>query len=144
MYTINSNSTIYIWYTVNYFIIPVFAIFNTAIVLENNLLNHLNWNLFLGIFLGLLLGKPIGITLFSYLACKLKIAELPSNININKIFMVSILGGIGFTMSIFISLLAFKETFLIEESKLVVLVASTLAGVIGFIALKFSFKLYKE
>ena len=129
---------------VNYFIIPVFAIFNTAIVLENNLLNNLNWNLFLGIFLGLLLGKPIGITLFSYLACKLKIAELPSNININKIFVVSILGGIGFTMSIFISLLAFKETFLIEESKLVVLIASTLAGVIGFIALKLSFKLYKE
>jgi NhaA family Na+:H+ antiporter len=74
------------------------------------------------------------------MACKLKIAELPKQIEIEKIFWVSILGGIGFTMSIFISLVAFKETYLIEQSKLIVLIASSFAAVFGFVMLKIKFR----
>jgi len=125
---------------VNYFIIPLFALFNTAIVLECDIINHFDLNLFAGIFIALVVGKPIGITLFSWMACKLKIAELPKQIEIEKIFWVSILGGIGFTMSIFISLLAFKETYLIEQSKLIVLIASSFAAVLGFVMLKIKFR----
>jgi NhaA family Na+:H+ antiporter len=125
---------------VNYFIIPLFALFNTAIVLECDIINHFDLNLFAGIFLALVVGKPIGITLFSWMACKLKLAELPKQIEIEKIFWVSILGGIGFTMSIFISLLAFKETYLIEQSKLIVLIASSFAAVLGFVMLKIKFR----
>ena len=125
---------------VNYFVIPLFALFNTAIVVKSDIINHFDVQLFAGIFLALVIGKPIGITLFSWMACKLKLAELPKQIEIEKVFWVSILGGIGFTMSIFISLLAFKETYLIEQSKLIVLIASSFAAVFGFVMLKIKFR----
>jgi NhaA family Na+:H+ antiporter len=126
---------------VNYIIIPAFAIINTAIVLAPSTISNFNLKLFLGVFLGLVIGKPTGITLFSYLACKLKIAELPPSITIKKLFITSILGGIGFTMSIFISLLAFSNHNLIEQSKLAILIASGCAGIVGFVALKIMFKI---
>jgi len=125
---------------VNYLIVPIFAIFNTAIVVDTEIINAFNLNLFLGIFIGLVIGKPIGITIFSYIACKLKIAELPTGSKISELFLVSILGGIGFTMSIFISLLAFNETFLIEQAKVAVLLASFIACLIGYVSLKMVFK----
>ena len=85
----------------------------------------------LGIMAGLLLGKPIGILLFTFLAVKLKIASLPEGVNWNLIIGASILAGIGFTMSIFISMLAYTDEYIINISKLSVLIASGLAAIIG-------------
>lgn len=126
--------------SVNYFIMPLFAIMNTVIVLSGIGFSNINYQLFFGIFVGLVLGKPIGITLFSFIACKLNMANLPNETNIFELFLVSILGGIGFTMSIFISLLAFNDVSLIEQAKLSVLLASFFAGIVGFLVLFFYFK----
>jgi NhaA family Na+:H+ antiporter len=114
--------------------VPLFAIVNTAIII-NMKTGIFDTKLFAGIFLGLFIGKPLGITLFSYMATKLKLAILPSNANFKSLFLVSILGGIGFTMSIFISLLAFTDVILIEQSKLYVLLGSAAAIIVGAFAL---------
>ena len=94
---------------VAYFILPVFALANTAIIINSDWHFALTNNYTLGIALGLIVGKPIGIALFSYLAVKLKVCNLPEDINWKAIFGVGFLGGIGFTMSIFITLLAFSD-----------------------------------
>jgi len=124
---------------VNIFIVPLFAIFNTAIVLNASLLNNFDYNLLLGICLALVIGKPIGILLFSYFACKFNLAQLPENININKLLYVSFLGGIGFIMSIFISNIAYTDLLLVEQAKVAVLAASFLAIVLSIIILKLKF-----
>jgi NhaA family Na+:H+ antiporter len=94
----------------------------------------------LGIALGLIVGKPIGIWLFSFLAVKLKISELPEDLNWKSIFGVSFLGGIGFTMSIFITLLAFSDGEHIDNAKIMILVSSLIAGIIGLVYLKINLK----
>jgi NhaA family Na+:H+ antiporter len=121
---------------VAFFILPVFALANTAILLNSDWHYALSHNYTLGIALGLLLGKPIGITIFSYLAVKLRICKLPEDINWKGVIGVGFLGGIGFTMSIFITLLAFSDTEHIDNSKIMILVSSLIAGAIGFIYLK--------
>jgi NhaA family Na+:H+ antiporter len=94
----------------------------------------------LGIALGLIVGKPVGIWLFSFLAVKLKISQLPSDLNWKSIFGVSFLGGIGFTMSIFITLLAFSDAEHINNAKIMILVSSLLAAIFGLLYLKASLK----
>jgi NhaA family Na+:H+ antiporter len=94
----------------------------------------------IGIALGLLVGKPIGIWLFSYLSVKFKISELPTDLNWKSILGVSFLGGIGFTMSIFITLLAFSDGEHIDNSKIMILISSLIAGIIGLIFLKSTIK----
>jgi NhaA family Na+:H+ antiporter len=88
----------------------------------------------MGIFFGLLIGKPIGISLFSYLAVKLGIAERPSGASWLMLIAVACLGGIGFTMSIFVDNLAFdkltQQTF-IDMGKIAILMASTTAAIVG-------------
>ncbi len=121
---------------VAFFILPVFALANTAILINSDWHYALSHNYTLGIALGLLLGKPIGITIFSYLAVKLRICKLPEDINWKAVIGVGFLGGIGFTMSIFITLLAFSDTEHIDNSKIMILVTSLIAGAIGFIYLK--------
>jgi NhaA family Na+:H+ antiporter len=121
---------------VAFFILPVFALANTAILINSDWHYALSHNYTLGIALGLLLGKPIGITIFSYLAVKLRICKLPEDINWKGVIGVGFLGGIGFTMSIFITLLAFSDTEHIDNSKIMILVSSLIAGAIGFIYLK--------
>lgn len=121
---------------VAYFILPVFALANTAILFNSNWEVGLTNNYTIGIALGLLIGKPIGISLFSYLAVKLKICSLPRDINWKSIIGVGFLGGIGFTMSIFITLLAYNEIEQIDNSKIMILLSSLLAAIIGFIFLK--------
>ena len=90
----------------------------------------------MGIFFGLLIGKVMGIFGLSYLAVKTKMATLSSELNWKHIFGISILGGIGFTMSIFITNLAFNDPEVIVASKVSILLASAVAAILGLIYLK--------
>ena len=121
---------------VAFFILPIFALANTAIKINADWHYALTHNYTLGIALGLILGKPIGIALFSYLSVKLKICSLPDEINWKAVIGVGFLGGIGFTMSIFITLLAFSDNEHIDNSKIMILVSSLIAGLFGYLFLK--------
>lgn len=121
---------------VAYFILPLFALANTAIIINSGWENALTEKYCLGIALGLILGKPLGIWLFSYLSVKLKICQLPDELNWKSILSVGFLGGIGFTMSIFITLLAFTNEIHINNSKIIIILSSLIAGFIGFFTLK--------
>lgn len=123
---------------VNKFIMPLFALANTAIVLEPEVFSQLTGNQSIGIFLGLLLGKPIGIVLFIWLAVKLKLSSLPAFIRFRHLTGLGFLGGIGFTMAIFISMLAFEDPLLIAVSKVSILLASLVAGLTGYFILRSS------
>ena len=120
---------------VAFIILPVFALANTAIVLNINNENMLP-PYAIGIILGLVAGKPLGITLFSYMAVKLKLAELTKGLTWSTILGAGMLGGIGFTMSIFVTLLAFTDAEVINNSKLYIIIASLTAGILGLITLK--------
>lgn len=121
---------------VNFLIMPIFALANTNIKFEGEMIAGLTTPLGLGIILGLFLGKPIGITLISWIAVKLKISSLPDKAAWMQIVGVGFLAGIGFTMSIFISVLSFTgQTLLLSEAKFSVLVASILSGVAGSLLL---------
>lgn len=123
-------------FPIAFIILPVFALANTAIVISSDWHLGLTEHYTLGIALGLILGKPIGIALFSFLSVKLKICKLPEDINWKAVIGVGFLGGIGFTMSIFITLLAFSDSEHINNSKIMILISSLIAGLIGFIYLK--------
>jgi Na+:H+ antiporter, NhaA family len=125
---------------VAFFILPVFAMANTALVLGGDLGQILTYNYSLGIALGLVVGKPLGIFVLTFVAVSLGICKLPDGLNWKSVIGVGFLGGIGFTMSIFITLLAFNNEDIINNSKLVILISSLLAGLIGFIALKIILK----
>ncbi|WP_228852094.1 Na+/H+ antiporter NhaA [Aegicerativicinus sediminis] len=125
---------------VAFFILPIFALANTAIILSGSVGEIFTEPYGLGIALGLILGKPIGVFLFAFLAISLKLCKLPEDMNWKSIIGVGFLGGIGFTMSIFITLLAFEDDALINNTKLVILISSLLAGLIGFLVLKLTFK----
>lgn len=127
-------------YPVPFVILPIFALANTAIKMDGNWGDVFSHNYSLGIILGLVLGKPLGITLFTFLSVKLKICTLPSGIKWKEIFGVGILAGIGFTMSIFVTLLAFDDTHIQNNAKLIILFASLIAGTIGYIWLNIAFK----
>ena len=124
---------------VTFIVMPLFAFANAGVVLTGFSLESFN-SLTLNISLSLFFGKIIGIFLFTYLTIKLKIAELPRDINWSSIFGISILGGIGFTMSIFISTLAYSNIILINQAKLGILVGSFFAALVGFIYLRISLK----
>lgn len=122
---------------VNFLIIPLFALANTAIHLPAEWKSEILSFNSLGISAGLLLGKPLGIYLFSTLGISLGIASLPEGMNTTKLIGLGMLAGIGFTMSIFISNLAFStDPEMVQSSKVAVLVASALAAVLGWIVLK--------
>jgi NhaA family Na+:H+ antiporter len=121
---------------VAFIIVPLFAFANTGIIISGNFNEILLNNNSLGIMAGLVLGKPIGILLFCLLAVKTRMARLPEGINWLKLAAAGTLAGIGFTMSIFITLLAFDSTDMIQHSKIAILVSSLIAGVLGFLLLK--------
>ncbi|MFZ1791758.1 MAG: Na+/H+ antiporter NhaA [Saprospiraceae bacterium] len=125
---------------VAFFILPVFAMANTAIFLSGDISQILTENYSLGIGLGLMLGKPIGIFLLTYLAVGLGFCKLPNDLQWKSIFGVGLLGGIGFTMSIFVTLLAFDNEAIINNSKLVILMSSMVAGLLGFVTLRLTLK----
>ena len=122
-----------------FFIMPLFAFANTGIVFKDIQIITLFSNpLTIGIFFGLFIGKSAGITLFTYIALKLKIAKLSSKVSFLQIIGIGFLSGIGFTMSIFITELAFHGDYLVNISKISILTASTLSGIIGYIILSIS------
>lgn len=121
---------------VNFFIMPLFALANTSIVLDSTFAASLSSSYSIGIMLGLFLGKPIGVLISTWILIKSKIAEFPDEAKWSQITGVGFLAGIGFTMSIFITTLAFTDFSVIERAKLSILIASLLSGVIGFIILK--------
>ena len=122
---------------VAFMILPVFALCNTGIVLGADSLLTLSNPNEIGILSGLLIGKPLGITLLSFVGVSLGICRLPLDLNWRHVFGAGLLGGIGFTMSIFITNLAFAENAkLINGSKMAILLASLIAGTAGFIWLK--------
>lgn len=120
---------------VNYVIMPLFAIVNTNIVLEPGMLTGLSDKSSMGIMLGLILGKPLGITLTAWIIVKLGWGELPQHANWSHLIGIGLLGGIGFTMSIFIALLSFNDPSVTSYAKFAILVASTLSGVLGLLVL---------
>jgi Na+:H+ antiporter, NhaA family len=124
---------------VSFVILPLFALANTAIIINLDMETHIQ-TYALGILLGLMVGKPIGISLFSYLAVRFKMAKLPDDISWKHIVGAGILGGIGFTMSIFITLLAFDSDKVINDAKLYIIIASAISGIIGLLFLKIALK----
>jgi len=121
---------------VAFIIVPIFAFANTGIIFSGNLADTLTTNNSLGIIAGLLIGKPLGILLLCFIAIKLRLAKLPEEVNWMQLAGAGVLAGIGFTMSIFITLLAFEEVALIQQSKIAILFSSLFAGVIGFLLVK--------
>jgi NhaA family Na+:H+ antiporter len=122
------------FHTPVYFIImPIFALANTAIVLPEAGLGALNNSFSWGIMAGLFLGKPLGISLACYWMIKQKWATLPSKTNWHQLIGAGILAGIGFTMSIFISMLAFKDTATQDIAKIAVLISSILSMIVGYL-----------
>ena len=121
---------------VAFVILPVFALANTCIALGADWFHGLSGSNSLGIIAGLVFGKPLGIFLFSFLAVKLGVGLLPAELKWKNIFGVGMLGGIGFTMSIFITLLAYNDPNVIDSSKIAILLASVIAGTLGLLALK--------
>lgn len=125
---------------VAFFILPLFALANTGIMFSGSFKEAVINRNSLGIMAGLVLGKPVGILLTLLVAVRLRLIKLPESINWKHITGAGILAGIGFTMSIFITLLAFDDADLIADSKIAVLLASLVAGVAGFVFLKFAVK----
>ncbi len=123
---------------VAYIILPLFAISNTGILINYDNLSSLSSSNSLGIIFGLMFGKPFGILVFSLLAISLKVCQYPKATNWKHIFGAGMLGGIGFTMSIFITNLAFTDVLIIQYSIIAVLLGSLLSGVFGLIFLKFN------
>jgi NhaA family Na+:H+ antiporter len=121
---------------VAFFILPLFALANTCIAIPSGWQSGLLEVGSIGIILGLAIGKPLGIWLFSFVAAKSKLCVLPNGISWKKLIGVGFLGGIGFTMSIFITLLAYDDSTHINNSKIAILLASSLAGIIGFVLLR--------
>ncbi|MBV4355748.1 Na+/H+ antiporter NhaA [Pinibacter aurantiacus] len=122
---------------VNFAILPLFALANTAIVIPGNFIANLNTTLSWGVMLGLFLGKPLGIIILSFIAVKLKLGEMPSGTSWGQMAGIGLLAGIGFTMSIFITMLAFDTQEFQDISKIAVLIGSLAAILCGFVVLYF-------
>jgi NhaA family Na+:H+ antiporter len=122
---------------VSFLVLPLFALANAGVEFSAGgfgdlLRSHVAW----GVFFGLIVGKPLGILAFSWLAVKAGIASLPHHVNWRLVSAVGMLAGIGFTVSIFISSLAFDNPALLTDAKAAVLGASLIAGIVGYVALR--------
>lgn len=123
---------------VNFLIMPVFALANTAIIFPRELGHIIHSPVAYGIVAGLVLGKPVGIGLFSFLAVKLKIGSLPTGAGWKQLWAVGMVAGIGFTMSIFIATLAYREVEIQIISKIAIIVASVVSGIAGYCYLRWT------
>lgn len=139
-FSISSKLQHFLHKPVSFLILPLFAIANTAIAIDSSALSGVISTDGIGIFLGLVVGKPLGIWLFSFLGVGLGLCSLPNDLRWNNIVGAGFLGGIGFTMSIFITILAFDDIHIINNSKIAILIASVVAGTIGFTMLKKNLK----
>jgi len=118
---------------VAFIVLPLFALANTCIPLAGSIRDGLSQSYSLGIISGLAIGKPLGIWLFSFIAVTVGLCTLPDGLNWKRITGAGFLGGIGFTMSVFITLLAFKDTDIVNNSKIAILAASLISGITGFL-----------
>jgi len=116
---------------VNFFILPIFALANTAIPIQAGLTETLQHPINYGIMAGLVIGKPLGIVLFSYLLIQLKWGKLPAYVSWKQMSGIGMLAGIGFTMSIFIATLAFSDVYAQDLAKVSILLASLLSVMVG-------------
>lgn len=125
---------------VAFFILPLFALANTCIAIGNDWQSSLGHSNSIGIIAGLVIGKPLGIWFLSYIGVGLGLCALPKGLKWINLIGAGLLGGIGFTMSIFITLLAFEDSDVINNSKIAILIASLIAGILGFTTLKLTLK----
>ena len=121
----------------SFLVLPLFALANAGVEFSSGgfgelLRSHVAW----GVLFGLILGKPLGIFAFSWAAVKTGIASLPHHVNWRQVTAVGMLAGIGFTVSIFISSLAFDNPALLTDAKTAVLGASLVAGIVGYVGLR--------
>jgi len=124
---------------VSYIIMPIFALANAGVVISFDGLEGSS-HIVVNIALALILGNTIGILLMSFIGIKLKLADLPKNVNFRQLIGVSFLGGLGFTMSLFIANLAYTEENLISASKMGIILGSLVAGILGYIILRSTLK----
>jgi Na+:H+ antiporter, NhaA family len=114
-----------------YFIMPIFAFANAGVILGGPII-PLTWS----IGISMVLGKAIGIWLAAYMAVKFKLAQLPANVNFNQLLGIAFLGGLGFTMALFITDLAYKDMILVNGAKTGILIGSLIAGIVGYVLIK--------
>ena len=140
-----SNTTVYplkevehnLHFWVSFFILPLFAFVNAGVNITEISLPQMSGAVPMGIMLGLFVGKQVGVFGFSFIAIKLKIAQLPEGSNWLQLYGVSALTGIGFTMSLFIVSLAFEDSRVFQYTdKLAILIGSFMSGIVGYLALK--------
>jgi NhaA family Na+:H+ antiporter len=128
---------------VSYLIMPIFALANAGVVLSFDGLeglSHISFN----IALALVFGNSIGIMLMAFLGIKLKLADLPENVGFKQLFGVSLLGGLGFTMSLFIANLAYTDNSFVDAAKMGVILGSIVAGGLGYLILRLTLKIQEE
>lgn len=118
-----------------YLIVPVFALANSGVVFEESPLGLLGEPIGLGLILGLVVGKPAGVMLFSWVAIRIGIGSMPRGVTWRHLLGAACLAGIGFTMSLFITLLAFENATQLALAKTAILVASLFAGMLGWFLL---------
>ncbi|MCH9680701.1 MAG: Na+/H+ antiporter NhaA [Deltaproteobacteria bacterium] len=121
---------------VTFFVLPLFALANAGVSLEGVGLSALTGGVALGIMVGLVVGKTVGIFSFTWLAVRLGIADLPRGVRWGHVVGIGLLGGVGFTMALFIAGLAFSTQADLDAAKLGILVASAIAGVTGLLVLR--------
>ena len=131
----NLEHTLHGW--VSYVIMPIFALANAGVIISFEGLGNLG-HVSMNIALALVFGNTIGIMLLSTIAIKLKLADLPENVNFKQLLGVSFLGGLGFTMSLFIANLAYVDDNLISAAKMGIIIGSLVAGVLGYLILRFT------
>jgi len=121
---------------VAFFIMPLFALANAGVVIGGDVLEHLRHPVGLGIILGLVIGKQVGIFGSSFAAVRSGFAQMPAGVGWSQIYGTSWLGGIGFTMALFIASLVFEGTGLLDTAKTAILAASALSGIVGWAMLR--------
>lgn len=128
----------FLHWPVAFIILPIFALANTAIAFPADWTSGLLAHNSVGVFIGLVFGKPLGVFAFTLLAVTLRFSQLPQGLKWKHIIGAGMLAGIGFTMSIFITLLAFDTDQFIVSSKIAILISSLVAAILGLIFLRFS------
>lgn len=123
-----------------YVIIPLFALFNAGVALDAGVVSSLVNPVGLGVLIGLFIGKQVGVTIASWIAIRLRAAEMPPGVNWGQIYGAALLAGIGFTMSLFVTDLAFPSGAMVGPAKLGILAASTLAAVAGYVVLRIALR----
>jgi len=118
-----------------FLILPLFAFFNAGVSIDVASLGDLAKPVVVGIVLGLVLGKQIGVMLFSWLAIRSGHAAMPEGVTWTQVWGVSCIAGVGFTMSLFVGELAFRDPAMVSEAKIGIILASLIAGIIGFVVL---------